>query len=181
MGPPVVTRQHLEKAWLEATGAATMRTPVHWNTELVRTFVREAPTVASIMLAAGQKRFQNPERTAVAQWIAAWLYRAYQLSGATFSPLDRDELISLLTREQEHLVQVSKLDPTRIDAAEKKHFREIPNGDLLEMLMQMWGKACFQLRKQGEPPVSLAQDTYHARLHLAVTLRALNLSAEKAG
>lgn len=180
MGTPVVTRQHLEKAWLEATGAPTTHTPVHWNTELVRTFVSEVPTVASVILAASQKRFQNRGRAEAAQWICAWLFRAYQLAGASFTPLSKEELIDLLAMEQAHLVRVSKLNPTQIEAEENAHMREIPNGRLLEMLMQLWGRACTQLEKQGENPVLQAQDAYHARLHLAVTLRALNLSAERA-
>lgn len=179
MGTPVVTRQHLEKAWLEATGAATTHTPVQWNTEIVRTFIAEVPTVASIILAAGLKRFQSRERASVAQWTAAWLFRAYQLAGARFTPLSKEDLIGLLAQEQEHLVRVAKLNPMQIAAEENAHLREIPNGHLLEMLMQLWGRACAQLGKQGESPALQAQDAYHARLHLAVTLSALNLSATR--
>ncbi len=180
MPTPVVTRQHLEKAWLEATGVATTLTPARWNTEIVRSFVSEVPTIASVIIAAGHKRFQLRERAFIAQWICAWLHLAYKIAGAKFSPLDKDDLIGLLTAEQEHLVRVSRMNPAQMEAAENQRMREIPNGRLLEMLMQMWGKACIQVAKQGEDPTSVTQDTYFARLHLAVILAALNLSSERA-
>lgn len=179
MPTPAVTRRHLEQAWLEATGAATVVTPTHWNSELVRAFINEVPTVASVILAAAQKRFRRKERAAIAQWIAAWLYRAYQLAGAKFSPLTKDDLVDLLTQEQAYLVRLSTLNHAQMAAAEGRHMDEIPNGRLMEMLMQLWGRACAQLDKQGEDPVSEVHDTYSARLHLAVILLALNLSASR--
>jgi len=180
MPTPVVTRRHLEAAWLEVTGAATPLSPVHWNTELVRQFMSEVPTVASVMIAAAQKRFRNPQRAAVAQWIAAWLHRAYHLAGARFTPLTKDELVGLLAVEQAHLVRVSRLNPAQISAAEDAYMRELPNGSLLVMLMDLWGRACAQVSQQGEDPVLVVQDTYFARLHLAVVLAALNVSAARA-
>lgn len=180
MPTPAVTRRHLEQAWLEVTGAATVRTPTNWNSEMVRAFINEVPTVASVMLAAAQKRFRRRERAAIAQWIAAWLYRGYQLAGATFTPLSKDDLVGLLTQEQDYLVRLSSLNPVQMGAAEGRHMDEIPNGRLMEMLMQLWGRACAQLDKQGEDPVSEVHDTYSARLHLAVILLALNLSASRA-
>lgn len=180
MAAPVVTRQHLERAWLEATGAASVLQPGKWNQELVRRFVAEVPTIASVMLAASAKRFRSKERASIAQWIAAWLYRGYQLAGAHFAPLTKVELLNLLSAEQSHLVKISKLGNDQMVIAEAKRMLELPNGRLLEMLMQVWGRACQQLPKQGEDPILTVQDTYFARLHLAVVLAALSLSAERA-
>jgi hypothetical protein len=179
MSAPIVTRQHLERAWLEASGAATVLAPAKWDAAIVGEFVREVPTVASVMIAAAATRFRRRERAAVAQWIAAWLHRGYKLAGAQCAPLTKDELVDLLAAEQAHLVRISRMAPAQIAAAEEARMREIPNGHLLDMLMQVWGRACDQVPQQGEDPSLLAQDTYFARLHLAVILAALNASADR--